>query len=553
MLNIGVSSYEPPDSSTFGCLARAGKLCASLEDSWGSQWVIAENDISSFTGRQLEKRFEVRSPEWRMKYVLALDQGTTSSRSLLFDEKGRVTRSAQMEFPQYYPEPGWVEHDPEEIWTSQRETLEAMVAEAEGGTIAGIGISNQRETTVLWDAETGEAVYHAIVWQDRRTAERCRRLKGEGREGEVAERTGLRLDPYFSATKIEWILDHVDGVRERAEAGKLRFGTIDSWIIWKLTSGRVHVTDVSNASRTSLFNIHTLEWDEALLKMFRVPRAILPEVVDSSGVVGEWRGIPIGGMAGDQQAALFGQACFDPGMAKNTYGTGCFLLMNTGGEAVSSENGLLTTIGWRIGSEVTYALEGSIFVAGALFQWLRDELKIVETASDLDKMAATVADSGGCVVVPAFAGLGAPHWDPYARGAVFGLTRGTSQAQLCRASLEAVALQCVELLGCMERDAGMKLLELRVDGGASKSDLLMQIQSDLLQRKVLRPSHVETTAFGAAALAGLATGVWKDRGDFQRQWELDRCFDPSGEDFSGIKARWNRGVERVRGWEADLQ
>ena len=552
-MNSGVSGYEPPYSSNDECPAGQGNYMPRWRISGGLGRVMAEKDIARFRARRLEKRFEVRSSERRMKLVLALDQGTTSSRALLFDENGRVIRSAQREFPQYYPEPGWVEHDPEEIWKSQRETLEEIVAEVEEERIAGMGISNQRETTVLWDAETGEAVYNAIVWQDRRTAERCRVLKDDGVEREVTERTGLRLDPYFSATKIEWILDHVDGARERAEAGKLCFGTIDSWIIWKLTGGRVHVTDVSNASRTNLFNIHTLEWDKTLLEMFRVPRALLPEVVDSSGVVGEWRGIAIGGMAGDQQAALFGQACFDPGMAKSTYGTGCFLLMNTGGEAVRSENGLLTTVGWRIGSEVNYALEGSVFVAGALFQWLRDELKLVETASDLDAIAATVPDSGGCVVVPAFAGLGAPHWDPYARGAVFGLTRGTSQAQLCRASLEAVALQCVELLGCMERDAGMKLLELRVDGGASKSDLLMQIQSDLLQRKVLRPSHVETTAFGAAALAGLATGVWRDRGDFQGQWKVDRCFDPSEEDFSGIKARWTRGVERVRSWESDLR
>lgn len=488
-----------------------------------------------------------------MKFVLALDQGTTSSRTLLFDEGGRVVRSAQREFPQYYPEPGWVEHEPEEIWTSQRETLEEIVSETERGSIAGLGISNQRETTMLWDTATGEAVYNAIVWQDRRTAERCSQLKIDGREEEITQRTGLRLDPYFSATKVEWILDHVDGARERAEAGKLCFGTVDSWLIWNLTGGAVHVTDVSNASRTSLFNIHTLAWDESLLEIFRVPRAILPKVVDSSGVVGEWRGIPIAGIAGDQQAALFGQACFDPGMAKSTYGTGCFLLMNTGAEAVRSKNGLLTTVGWRIGSEVNYALEGSVFVAGALFQWLRDELKIVASASELDAMAATVADSGGCVVVPAFAGLGAPHWDPYARGAVFGLTRGTSQAQLCRASLEAVALQCVELIECMERDAGMKLRELRVDGGASRSDLLMQIQSDFLQRKVIRPSHVETTAFGAAALAGLATGVWNGREDFRNQWEIDRCFDPSDGDFAEIRTRWNRAVQRVSGWEEDPQ
>ena len=492
---------------------------------------------------------KVRSLGEVMQSVLALDQGTTSSRTILFDETGKAVHSGQREFPQHFPASGWVEHDPEEIWASQKATLEEVMTRADRGSVAGLGISNQRETTVVWDAESGKAVCNAIVWQDRRTAERCLRLKEEGREVEVTAKTGLRLDPYFSASKVEWILDHVEGAREKAEAGQLRFGTIDSWLVWKLTEGAVHVTDVSNASRTSLFNIHNLTWDEELLEIFRVPRSILPRVVDSSAVVGEWNGIPIAGMAGDQQAALFGQGCFDPGMAKNTYGTGCFLLMNTGGEAVTSRNGLLTTVGWRVGGEVNYALEGSVFIGGAVCQWLRDEIQMVSSAPELDELAATVPDSGGCVVVPAFTGLGAPHWDPNARGAVFGLTRGTSRAHLCRASLEAVALQSVELLECMEKDSGVELVELRVDGGAARSDLLMQIQSDFLQREVVRPCNIETTALGAAALAGLATGVWSDRGEISERWGVDRRFEPAGGDHAGIRARWNRAVERVKGWE----
>ena len=498
---------------------------------------------------ELELRGRVRSLGGAMKFVLALDQGTTSSRTILFDETGKAVHSAQREFTQHYPQPGWVEHDADEIWASQEMTLAEVLSRSDRRSIVGLGISNQRETTVVWDAASGEAVCNAIVWQDRRTAEHCARLKEAGREAEVTARTGLRLDPYFSASKVEWILDHVEGARDKAEAGRLRFGTIDSWLVWKLTGGAVHVTDVSNASRTNLFNIHSLDWDDALLEIFRVPRSMLPGVVDSSAVVGEWGGIPIAGMAGDQQAALFGQACFDPGMAKNTYGTGCFLLMNTGGEAVSSRNGLLTTVAWRIGGEVSYALEGSVFIGGALCQWFRDEIQMVSSAPELDELAATVPDSGGCVVVPAFTGLGAPHWDPYARGAVFGLTRGTSRAHLCRASLEAVALQSVELLECMEKDSGVELVELRVDGGAARSNLLMQIQSDFLQRRVVRPSNIETTALGAAALAGLATGVWKDQGEFRERWGVDRRFEPVEGDHAGIRARWDRAVERVKGWE----
>ena len=486
-----------------------------------------------------------------MRSVLALDQGTTSSRTILFDGSGTPLASAQREFKQYYPRAGWVEHDAEEIWHSQLETLEEVLAgpEAEGRGIAGMGIANQRETTVVWDAESGEAIHNAIVWQDRRTADRCAEHREAGHEGVVRARTGLRIDPYFSATKVPWILDHVPGARERAEAGQLRFGTVDSWLVWKLTGGAVHVTDVSNASRTNLFNIHTLDWDEELLEIFEVPRSLLPLVVDSSGTVGEWRGIPIAGLAGDQQAALFGQACLEPGMAKNTYGTGCFLLMNTGGEAVESKNGLLTTVGWRVGGEVSYALEGSVFIGGALFQWLRDELQIVETAREVDEQAATVTDSGGCVVVPAFAGLGAPHWDPYARGALMGVTRGTSKAHVCRASLEAVALQSVEVLESMERDSGVKIRELRVDGGAANSDLLMQIQSDLLRRQVVRSTRAETTAFGAAALAGLATGVWREREEIGRCWGVDRRFNPAEQEGEEVRARWDRAVACVRNWE----
>ena len=486
-----------------------------------------------------------------MKFVLALDQGTTSSRSILFDETGAAVHSAQREFTQHYPESGWVEHDAEEIWESQRATMAEVVAKVPADSIAGIGIANQRETTVVWDATSGKAICRAIVWQDRRTADRCEEWKAEGLEERITKKTGLRLDPYFSASKVAWILDQVDGARKLAEAGRLRFGTIDSWLVWKLTKGAVHVTDVSNASRTNLFNIHALDWDDDLLEIFGVPRSMLPEVVDSSGVVGEWEGIPIAGMAGDQQAALFGQACFDPGMAKNTYGTGCFLLMNTGGKAVTSRSGLLTTVAWRIGGEVSYALEGSVFIGGALFQWLRDELKIVASVSEVDELAATVSESGGCVLVPAFAGLGAPHWDPFARGAIFGLSRGTSKAHLCRAALEAVALQSVELLECMEKDSGVELVELRVDGGAARSDLLMQIQSDFLQRKVVRPTNIETTAFGAAALAGLATGVWKSRDEISAGWRVDRHFEPSEVEMSKVRGRWDRAVARTKGWERD--
>lgn len=481
-----------------------------------------------------------------MKTVLALDQGTTSSRSILFAPDGTQVASSQQEFRQIFPASGWVEHDPEEIWESQRKTMEAILEKRGEAEIAALGITNQRETTVVWDAETGEPVFNAIVWQDRRTAERCEELKRKGLEERVTALSGLRLDPYFSATKVQWILDEVEGARERAAAGQLRFGTIDSWLVWKLTEGQVHVTDVSNASRTNLLNLETLEWDQELLEIFQVPASMLPEVVDSSGVVGHWRDIPIAGMAGDQQAALFGQGCVESGMAKNTYGTGCFLLMNTGGQAVASQNGLLSTVAWRLKGKVTYALEGSVFVGGALFQWLRDQLQLAESAPEIDELAAEVGDSGGCVLVPAFTGLGAPHWDPHARGGIYGLTRGTSREHLCRAALEAVALQATEVLECMERDAGVPLAELRVDGGAARSDLLMQIQADWLQREVVRPRNVETTAFGAAALAGLAVGVWANQAELTGGLAEDLRFTPGAQRAQAERDRWDKAVSLCR-------
>lgn len=484
--------------------------------------------------------------------VLALDQGTTSSRSIVFNAAGEILGTAQQEFEQHYPQQGWVEHDAWEIWETQERTMAGALADAgvHLADLAAIGITNQRETTVVWDASTGKPVSRAIVWQDRRTAGRCEELKAEGLEEMVRAKTGLRLDPYFSGTKLEWILNNVPEARPLAEGGSLRFGTVDSWLVWNLTGGGAHVTDVTNASRTMLFNIHELQWDEELLVKIGIPAPVLPEVVDSSGVVGDWNGVPVAGIAGDQQAALFGQACFEPGMAKNTYGTGCFLLKNTGRETVTSSHGLLTTVGWKIGKETSYAQEGSVFIGGALFQWLRDELQVVGSAAEVDDLGASVPDSGGCVVVPAFAGLGAPHWDPFARGAVFGLTRGTSKAHLCRAALEAVALQSAEVLDCMERDSGVTLMEMRADGGAARSDLLMQIQADLLQRPVVRPKNIETTAFGAAALAGLATGVWKSRQELDDRWEVDRIFEPSISTAQAAEKEdtWNRAVERVKGW-----
>jgi glycerol kinase len=492
-------------------------------------------------------------------FILALDQGTTSSRAILFDRSGCIRASASREFPQHYPQPGWVEHDPTDIWSSQEATAAEVLARsgANPDDVAAIGITNQRETTLVWDRTSGEPVHPAIVWQDRRTADRCRQLRDDGVEEEVTRRTGLRLDPYFSATKIEWILDHVDGARARAESGQLRFGTVDTWLVWKLTRGRVFATDASNASRTLLFNLASGDWDERMLELFRIPRSILPEVVDSSGVIGEvasgrsLAGRPIAGLAGDQQAALFGQTCFEPGMAKNTYGTGCFLLMQTGTDRVVSKNNLLTTVAWRINGRTEYALEGSIFVAGALLQWLRDELGIITHASECSVRAAEVPDSGGVVIVPAFTGLGAPHWDPHARGTIHGLTRGSGRGHLCRAALEAIAHQSADLIESMEKDSGRVLTELRVDGGVANSDLMLQFQADLLEKPVVRPSVLETTALGAAYLAGLGIGFWPDRGSIANQGSVDRVFTPAGNEEEKRRGRayWARAVERSLAWE----
>lgn len=475
--------------------------------------------------------------------VIALDQGTTSSRALAVDRGGKVVASAQREFAQHYPQAGWVEHDPREILESQFAVMDEVLAQT-GGARA-IGITNQRETTVLWDRATGEAVHPAIVWQDRRTDGICTSLEPHAEL--FTERTGLRLDPYFSGTKLRWLLDHVPDARKRAEAGDLAFGTIDSWLVWHLTGGRRHVTDASNASRTLMFDIHRQCWDEELLRRLDIPAAILPEVVDSSGVVGETgSGIPISGIAGDQHAALFGQACFEPGMAKNTYGTGCFLLMQTGSKPVRSRNNLLTTVAWRIGGETSYALEGSIFMAGALIQWLRDEMGIIASSAEVDERAAEVGDSGGMVIVPAFSGLGAPHWDPKARGLAVGMTRGTNRSHFCRAALESIAFQSAELVRCMEKDSGRAMTGLRVDGGATRSDLLMQIQSDLLGTPVVRPRNIETTAMGVAFLAGLAVDFWGSTKDIVDE-TVDR-FDPSVVRNETRWRNWNRAVELAKGW-----
>ncbi len=491
-----------------------------------------------------------------MKYVLALDQGTTSSRALLFDHDTRVVGVAQQEFEQHFPRPGWVEHDPDTIWRSQldvaREVLETTgVVPSE---IAAIGIANQRETTVVWDRRTGRPVGNAIVWQDRRTAERCRRLVTDGHLPLIRSRTGLLADAYFSASKIEWILDSSPGLRDRAEAGEFAFGTIDSWLVWQLLGGR-HVTDPSNASRTQLFDVHRGDWCDDLLQLFGIPRSMLPEVVGNSEVVGEtvpeWFGgsIPVAGMAGDQQAALFGQVCFSPGLAKNTYGTGCFALVNTGETAADSDNELLTSVAWRIGDRTEYALEGSVFVAGAAVQWLRDGLGILESASEVEALAASVEDSGGVQFVPAFTGLGAPHWDSDARGTLVGLTRGTTRAHVARATLEGIAHQVVDVLDAMQADTGRPLAELRVDGGASRNDLLMQMQADLLGYPVVRPETTETTALGAALLAGLAVGFWPNREAVAERWQVERRFEPnlSSDEVSRSRDRWRDAVARASG------
>jgi len=493
-----------------------------------------------------------------MKAVLAFDQGTTSSRAIAFGRDGRILGVSQQEFRQIYPQPGWVEHDALEIWHSQRDVAARALAAAGlgAGDVGAIGITNQRETTVLWDRATGRPVANAIVWQDRRTASRCDALRQAGHEPTFTACTGLLLDAYFSGTKLAWLLDNVAGARERAKRGELAFGTVDSWLAWNLSGGRAHVTDVSNASRTLLFNIHTLDWDDVLLGILDIPRAVLPRVVPSSGVVattacdGLPTGIPLAGIAGDQQAALFGQACYAPGMAKNTYGTGCFLLMNTGPRPATSRHRLLATVAWQRSGATSYALEGSVFIAGAAVQWLRDGLGIIERSADVEPLAASVPDAGGAFLVPAFAGLGAPQWDPYARGALVGITRGTNRAHLCRAALEGIALQCQDLVDCMRRDSGLALGELRVDGGGSRSDLLLQIQADLLQAPVVRPADVETTARGAAFLAGLATGFWKDRDELASTIADGTRFLPRGDATANarLRAGWTRAVARASGW-----
>ncbi|HEY5906852.1 MAG TPA: glycerol kinase GlpK [Vicinamibacteria bacterium] len=493
-----------------------------------------------------------------MDHVLALDQGTTSSRSILFDREGRPVATAQREFRQIFPKPGWVEHDPGEIWSSQVATaVEALgKASLRARDVAAVGITNQRETTVVWNHEDGKPVANAIVWQDRRTAGFCDRLRAEGVEDLVRERTGLVLDAYFSGTKIRWILDNVPGARALAEAGKLRFGTVDTWLLYRLTSGKLHVTEPSNASRTLLFNIHTGDWDDELLRIFGVPRSVLPEVRGSSEVYGEvstslgLQGPPIAGMAGDQQAALFGQQCTRVGMAKNTYGTGCFLLQNTGETPVASRQRLLTTIAWKRDGRLQYALEGSVFIGGAVVQWLRDGLGIIKTASETDALAATVPDSGGLVLVPAFAGLGAPHWDPYARGVLVGITRGTTAGHVARAALEAIAFQVADLLDAMQSDSGAPLPELRVDGGASQSEILLQMQADLLGRPVVRAAQTETTALGAAYLAGLAVGFWKGD-DLAGHVKAGHRVEPKMEAARArsLRDRWSAAVERAKRWE----
>jgi glycerol kinase len=491
-------------------------------------------------------------------FVLALDQGTTSSRAILFDRSGAVRGVAQREFPQIYPEPGWVEHDPEEIWSSQASVMEQVLAEANvrPGDVAAIGITNQRETTLLWDRSSGRPIGNAIVWQDRRTAGICDRLAAEGREDLVRERTGLVVDAYFSGTKLHWLLENVPGARDEAAAGQLAFGTVDSWLIWKLTGGSRHLTDPSNASRTMLYDIRSGDWDDELLAMLGVPRSVLPELVSSSEVYGEVAtglpaaGVPIAGIAGDQQAALFGQMCVAPGMFKNTYGTGCFMLLNTGERAVPSRNRLVTTVAWRLDGRTEYALEGSIFIAGAAVQWLRDGLGLIRSAEDVEPLARSVPDSGGVVLVPAFAGLGAPHWDAYARGTVLGITRGTAAGHLARAALEGIAHQVADVLDAMEQDAGLPRSELRVDGGAAANDLLMQTQADLLGMPVVRPRILETTALGAAYLAGLAVGFWKTRDEIAGQWQVERRFEPNParEEAARQRESWHRAVERARGW-----
>ncbi|MBG0858257.1 MAG: glycerol kinase GlpK [Bacteroidales bacterium] len=494
------------------------------------------------------------------RYILALDQGTTSSRAIIFNRKGLPVAIAQKEFTQYYPKPGQVEHDPAEIWSTQAGVAAEVISKAGAGStdIAAIGITNQRETTVVWNRKTGRPVYNAIVWQDRRTADFCDKLIKEGYSQKILDKTGLIIDAYFSATKVRWILDNVSGAREQAEKGDLAFGTVDSWLIWNLTKGELHITDVSNASRTMLFNIHTLKWDEELLGIFNIPESVLPEVRPSSEVYGRTSvhfssSVPIAGIAGDQQAALFGQMCIEPGMVKNTYGTGCFMMMNIGSKPIESKSRLLTTVAWQVGKETHYALEGSIFIAGAVVQWLRDGLGIIRQSGDIEKLAAQAGDSGGVYFVPAFAGLGAPHWNQHARGTMVGLTRGTSASHIARAALDSIAFQTFEVLVAMQKDSGIEIRELRVDGGATVNNLLMQFQADLLQAKVVRPKITETTALGAAYLAGLAVKYWSSMDEIRKQWQLDRAFTPKlkPEEIRQLVGGWHRAVKAARSWADD--
>ena len=492
------------------------------------------------------------------KYILSLDQGTTSSRAIIFNKKGQILAISQAEFEQIYPQPGWVEHDPEAIWQSQQNVILEAQKEVslKSEQIAAIGITNQRETTLIWNKETGKPIYNAIVWQDKRTAKMCDEYKKLGYEKLVKRKTGLVIDSYFSATKVKWILDNVKGAREKAGQGKLAMGTVDSWLIWKLTNGEKHITDVTNASRSMLYNISNLQWDQELLQIFNISAKILPEVVSSSGLHAETKidlfdaPIPIAGIAGDQQAALFGQQCISPGLAKSTYGTGSFLLMNTGEKLVPSKNKLVTTIAWQVGENVQYALEGSIFIAGAVVQWLRDQLGIIQSSSEIEALAASVEDNGGVYFVPAFAGLGAPHWDQYARGTIVGLTRGTGKAHLARAALEGIAFQAMDIVKAMEDDSGIEMKELRADGGAAVNNLLMQFQAEVLQKAVVRPQVIETTALGAAYLAGLAVGYWQNMDELQQNWQIDKKFEPKMaiDNVKELIVNWEKALNKSRDW-----
>jgi glycerol kinase len=492
------------------------------------------------------------------EFILAIDQGTTSSRAIVFDHNGAIRATAQREFRQHFPQPGWVEHDANEIWSTQAGVITEALAQGriQFEDVAAIGITNQRETTVLWNRATGQPIHHAIVWQDRRTAKVCDELKARGLAKKIQEKTGLVIDAYFSGTKVQWLLDNVPGARQDAEAGKLAFGTIDSWLVWNLTGGKLHITDVSNASRTLLYNIHSQQWDDELLNLLNVPRSLLPEVRASSEVYGETSdrlfnaAVPIAGIAGDQQAALFGQMCLEPGMLKHTYGTGGFMVLNTGDKAIPSKNNLLTTIGWKVGGKVTYALEGSIFIAGAVVQWLRDGLGIIRSSSDVETLAEAVPDNGGVYLVPAFVGLGAPHWDQSARGAILGITRGTNARHIARAALESIAFQTMDVLDAMEADSGIKIKQLRVDGGATVDNLLMQFQADVAGVPIVRPKISETTALGAAYLAGLGVGFWKNTADLQHQWQMDREFKPAMDSAKVARLRrgWTKAVSKAKGW-----